>query len=561
MAVWRPAGGPFRTLRVRVLASVAPVRKSTGRRGRSLGQSMVEFVLVLPVLFFLLGAAIDLGRLFYGYVAVENAAKEGALAGSRQPLCDTTGVAICANPNNVVWHVKNEAPNLVDGSGNSLLSTTIACRQPDGTLVQSITDCLDGYTYQVTVSMPFKLITPLLSSVMPANFTLTKESEATVVTDAFDPSGLEVLIWANTSNSLNTSEITSNCTLADPIQSPGYYYQPCQDGSNVDHYLQFNEGSTVSYKVRVRNTGNITLTNITYAFSENSIAMGSAPGNCGSTLPTTLAANSAAVYCSFTRSASPTNAAGASSDDIVSIQTSALASGLSAGTNATNTDVKVVPAPRLAVNLQAAPWRLGGTTGNGDGNGNPQFSNGNLTLNRDTSSSSAEIQNPTGWLYLTVQNQGGPANNFSTSVTRAGSAIALPAWCNVPTALSSAGQAGDTFRCAIPQTFTTTATTAFAATATATSAQTVGGTQPNVSITTALCSGKKVVPNLVDNLSPADGNPKTVTTAQAVWTAAGFTGALTTNPAGALGTTTVSSQTQTAYTCQNANSTVTVTAP
>jgi Flp pilus assembly protein TadG len=557
MALTRPDGVLHRVPRLRMPLPAGRLAK----RHRTRGQSMVEFVLVLPVLFLLLGAAIDLGRLFYSDVAVQNAAKEGALAGSRQPLCDAPGLPICTDPNNVVWHVNNEAPNLVNGSGQSLMNTTVACRQPDGTLVQSITDCLDGYTYQVTVSMPFQLITPLLSSVMSSNFTLTKEAQATVVTDAFDPSGLEVLMWASTSNSLNSSEITSSCTPADAINSPGYYYQPCQDGSNVDHYLQYSEGQTVSYKVRVRNTGNIALSNITYAFAENSLAF-STPSSCSSALPTTLAANSAPVYCSFTRTAVVTNAAGGTNDDIVSIQTSAKAAGLPAGVNATNTDVKVVPAPRLAVNLLASPWRLGGLTGNGS-NGSPSFATGNLTLDRDTSSSSTEIQNPTGWLYLSVQNQGGPASNFTVGVTRAGSAVSLPAWCTVPTSLATAGQAGDTFTCAIPQSFTTIATTGFAATASATNSQTVGGTQPNVNVTTSTCSGgQKVVPNLVDTLSPpANDTTKTVTQDQAIWTAAGFTGALTTNPAGAAGTTTVSAQSQTAYTCQPASGTVTVAAP
>ena len=523
---------------------------------------MVEFVLILPIMLLLLGVSVDLGRLFYSYVAVENAAKEGALAGARQPLCDAPGLPICANPNNVMWHVANEAPNLIDGSGNSLMTTTVACRQPDGTLIQSITDCQDGDTYQVTVSMPFTLITPLLSSVVPSNFTLTKESQATVVTDAFDPSGLEVLIWANTSNSLNPAEISSNCTLADPINSPGFYYQPCQDSLNVDHYLQFNEGQTVSYKVRVRNTGNIALSNISYAFSENSIAMGSAPGNCGANLPTTLAANSAATYCWFTGTAKVTNASAGTNDDVVSIQTSALAAGLPAGVNATNTDVKVVPAPRLAINLLASPWRLGGTDGSG-ASGSPSYPAGNLTLDRDTTSSVAEIQNPTGWLYLTVQNLGGPANNFTTSVSRSGSAISLPASCTIPASLAAAGQGMDTFTCTIPQTFTTTTATPFVASASATNALIVSGQQPSVSITTATCSvGNLVVPNLVDVLSPsANGSPKTVSVSQPLWTAAGFTGAFTTNPAGAAGTTTISAQTQPAYSCQPAGSSVAVNAP
>ena len=525
-------------------------------RTRSRGQSMVEFVLVLPVLFIILGATIDLGRLFYSYVAVENAAKEGALAGARNPLCDAPGLAICANPNNVTWHVANEAPNLVDGSGKSLMTTTIACRKPDGTLVQAISDCLDGDTYQVTVSTPFRLITPLLSGIVPANFSLSKESQATVVTDAFDPSGLEVLLWANTGSSLNASEVTSSCTVADAVNSPGYYFQPCQDSSNTDHFLQFNEGSTVSYKVRVRNTGNIALTSIAYGFSENSTTFAT-PAACNG-LPTTLAANSAPVYCTFTRPASVTSPTSGANDDIVSLQTSAMASGLSAGTNQTSTDVKVMPAPRLAVNLLASPWRLGGTKGDGAGG----FPSGALTLNRDTASSAPEIQNPTGWLSLTVANQGGPANGFTVSVTRAGTAISL-ASCTVPASLAASGQAGNTFTCTIPASFTTTSAFAFVASASATNSQTVSGQQPSVTITTAACTGgKTVVPNLVDMLNPtADGSAKAVTQAQAVWTAAGFTGALTTNPAGALGTATVTSQSQTAYTCMAPTTGVLVTAP
>ena len=53
------------------------------RRDRSRGESVVEFALVLPILLLLLAATIDFGRLFYLYVAVNNAAKEGALYGAR----------------------------------------------------------------------------------------------------------------------------------------------------------------------------------------------------------------------------------------------------------------------------------------------------------------------------------------------------------------------------------------------------------------------------------------------------------------------------------------------
>ena len=74
------------------------------------------------------------------------------------------------------------------------------------------------------------------------------------------------------------------------------------------------------------------------------------------------------------------------------------------------------------------------------------------------------------------------------------------------------------------------------------------------------CAGSKlVVPNLVDTLRPAaDGSKKTVLQAKSLWTAAGFTGALTTDPAGAADTQSILRQSLTAYTCANANSTVTI---
>lgn len=42
------------------------------------GQSMLEFALVLPVLLVVLAGVLDLGRLYFAYVAVTDAAGEGA---------------------------------------------------------------------------------------------------------------------------------------------------------------------------------------------------------------------------------------------------------------------------------------------------------------------------------------------------------------------------------------------------------------------------------------------------------------------------------------------------
>ncbi len=441
----------------------------------SRGQSLVEFVLVVPILFLLLAAAVDLGRLFYAYVAVENAAKEGALFGARSPLCDTPANSGCDNPNNVVWHVENEATNLVDTSGNSLMATTVACRRPNGTLVQPINDCLDGDTYQVSVSTPFSLITPILSTVIGSPITLTKQSQATVITDAFDPSGLEVLVFVSTTNATNASAIATACTQPDPGNATNHYFQPCQDSLNVDNYLSFPEGAAVTYKVRVKNTGNVPLSNIAYTFTQGGTTFAK-PAACNN-LPANLGIASLPVYCTFTRPATVIDPTAGANDDLVVIETSAQSAGVSTGVNNGGSTIKVEPAPRLAINLKAAPYRMGTPTGTA---GKPVYPTGNLTLRQDTASSFTEVSQPTGWFYLTVVNNGGAANNFAVTVTRAGSAVTLPASCTVPASLAAAGQTGDRFECIIPQKFVATQAFAFAASASATNAIILGGQQPNV---------------------------------------------------------------------------------
>ncbi len=512
------------------------------RPGRPRGQSVVELALILPVMLLLLAAAIDLGRLFYSYVAVENAAKEGAFFGSRNPLCDDGTNANCQNPNNVIWHVQNEAPNI-----GSQFTTTVACRDLANTLVAPINNCLDGFKYQVTVTYPFRLVTPIIGNLLGDTLTLHSEAQATVVNDAFDPSGLETLVWVNTTNSENGAAIVGACTQADPVTSPGFYYQPCQDSTNVDNYLTFQENATISYKVRVRNTGNTNLTGIGYTFTINGSNV-SAPGTCGS-LPTSIVKAAAPSFCTFTRTAGFSG----TGDFPVTITANGDAGGLSTGDTNGVALVKVIPAPRFTVNLKASSYRLGD---DGDGVlGAPSYPVGDITLNRDAAGI-PEVVNPTGWLRLTVVNTGGPANNFAASVTQGGSNV-LPASCNVPATLGASGDPDDTFTCTFPRTVATNQT--FVANVSATNSIVAGG-DPNVTISTGTCNpGKKVVPNLVDTLTPTpDGSNKTVGQAKAMWPAAGFSGTVTTNPVGAPNTDMSITQNQVAYSCQNTNTNVTI---
>lgn len=58
-------------------------RKKGRRSGR--GQSMVEISIILPLLLFITLGTVDLGRMFFGYIQMTNAVREGTSIASHEP--------------------------------------------------------------------------------------------------------------------------------------------------------------------------------------------------------------------------------------------------------------------------------------------------------------------------------------------------------------------------------------------------------------------------------------------------------------------------------------------
>jgi Flp pilus assembly protein TadG len=61
------------------------------RRGKSLGQSLAEFAIMLPVLLVVLSAAIDLGRLAYARVTIANVVREASFQAAQTPTSYQAG--------------------------------------------------------------------------------------------------------------------------------------------------------------------------------------------------------------------------------------------------------------------------------------------------------------------------------------------------------------------------------------------------------------------------------------------------------------------------------------
>ena len=65
--------------------------QSRKRDGTKNGQGIVELALAFPLLLLLLLGTIDIGRVFFDYIELRNAVREGAGYGSRMPN-DTAGI-------------------------------------------------------------------------------------------------------------------------------------------------------------------------------------------------------------------------------------------------------------------------------------------------------------------------------------------------------------------------------------------------------------------------------------------------------------------------------------
>ncbi|MCL5428815.1 MAG: pilus assembly protein [Chloroflexi bacterium] len=118
------------------------------------GQSVVELAISFVVLVMLLAVTVDGGRLFFSYIAVREAAQEGAQYGSIHPTL--------ADFDDIEARVRDSSNSPVDLTDTSLVTVTPVLVGTDY--------CADGTNaIQVTVSYTFKLTMPFVSSMIGTN--------------------------------------------------------------------------------------------------------------------------------------------------------------------------------------------------------------------------------------------------------------------------------------------------------------------------------------------------------------------------------------------------------
>lgn len=144
------------------------------RPHRSRGQSLVEFALVLPVLMIVLLFAIDFGRAFYSWVILQNASRIGANYASLNPeLWETNPTVVPTVYSDLIskdWGAIDcdapTAPLFVDSPGD----TSSAGQTPD-------TSFDVGDSVRVTLTCPFRPLTPIISGILGNSIQLVATSE------------------------------------------------------------------------------------------------------------------------------------------------------------------------------------------------------------------------------------------------------------------------------------------------------------------------------------------------------------------------------------------------
>jgi len=140
------------------------LRTPNGRRTR--GQGLVEFALVLPIILFLTMAGLDFGRIYLGYINVQNMARVAAnfAANNATDLAAGNPVTLARYQNQI-----------------ALDAAATNCRLPGGTApAPSFTDVnLDGTSTgigdnaKVGLTCTFNVITPIISNIVGNSLTVS----------------------------------------------------------------------------------------------------------------------------------------------------------------------------------------------------------------------------------------------------------------------------------------------------------------------------------------------------------------------------------------------------
>ena len=223
-----------------------------------------------------------------------------------------------------------------------------------------MTDCVEGDTYRVSLTYPFRFLTPIIGDLLGGTFNLNANSSAVVLNLAFDPTpGASIQKLVRVANAVNGPSIVANCLEPDEFDSNGYYRSPCHNTTSPDPAdtisATFESGVSIQYKLTVGNSGAQPLTGVTVVDST---------GATGCAFTTTWAVGySNSPGCTYNRTAPnvPTGQTQISYANVVTVDANEILPEQDSVTVAVQP-----PPPNWKIDVFVSPFALGD---DGDGNG------------------------------------------------------------------------------------------------------------------------------------------------------------------------------------------------
>ena len=134
------------------------------------GQSLVEVAIGMIVLMVIFSGLVDFGRAYFAFIAIEDAANEGATFLSINPACHYATDTGCDNPNNAFYRAAHSSSGEIDWSK--------AIIDVKGHLLAA------GEPVSVTITYDLPLITPFLPPILGRDaITLTTTANHIIITE------------------------------------------------------------------------------------------------------------------------------------------------------------------------------------------------------------------------------------------------------------------------------------------------------------------------------------------------------------------------------------------
>ena len=126
------------------------------RSPRSLGQSLVEFALILPILLTMVGAAVDIARLYQGWITLEGATRDAAEYAATK---DTTSTGALTSAKSIICAQTATLPGFAAPPGNPTSCSSPAVSVSSFSLSTTATGASAANpiaTVTVTATLPFR---------------------------------------------------------------------------------------------------------------------------------------------------------------------------------------------------------------------------------------------------------------------------------------------------------------------------------------------------------------------------------------------------------------------